>query len=160
MDSVNADSGLPMVSLVLGSGCWLGIALVVTILVRQYYFPKQFGSSLADCFSGGHIDTGGSQLIVDGKIKLVNKSPIEGFTETGLKLEDGSELAADVVVFATGYAISYWASRHPYDLTAVDWAIPVLICSIYATTPSPSRLSRSGGLTPMARFGVFGEISG
>ncbi|KAG6855463.1 hypothetical protein H0H87_002427, partial [Tephrocybe sp. NHM501043] len=51
---------------------------------------------------GYYLDTGASQLIADGKIKLKNGSLIESFTETGLKFEDGSELAADVVVFATG----------------------------------------------------------
>jgi len=48
------------------------------------------------------LDTGGSKLIGEGKIKLKNDSPLEGFTETGLKFEDGSELQADVVIFATG----------------------------------------------------------
>jgi len=42
-------------------------------------------------------------MIVDGKIKLKNDSQLERFTETGLKFEDGSELSADVVVFATGF---------------------------------------------------------
>ncbi|KAF5382247.1 hypothetical protein D9757_008944 [Collybiopsis confluens] len=52
---------------------------------------------------GGHyIDVGASQLIVDGKIKLKTGSAIERFTPTGLKFEDGTELEADVVVFATG----------------------------------------------------------
>ncbi|KAG6839710.1 hypothetical protein C0991_012404 [Blastosporella zonata] len=51
---------------------------------------------------GYYLDTGASQLIADGKIKLKNGSLIEKFTETGLKFEDGSELSADVVVFATG----------------------------------------------------------
>ena len=49
-----------------------------------------------------YLDTGGSKLIGEGKIKLKNDSLIEGFTETGLKFKDGSELQADVVVFATG----------------------------------------------------------
>lgn len=48
-------------------------------------------------------DVGGSQLIIDGKIKLKNDSQIAEFTETGLKFENGSELAADVVIFATGF---------------------------------------------------------
>ena len=48
------------------------------------------------------LDTGGSKLIGEGKIKLKNGSPLEGFTETGLKFKDGSELQADVVIFATG----------------------------------------------------------
>ena len=48
-------------------------------------------------------DTGGSQLIAEGKIKLKTDSQIESFTETGIKFENGTELTADVVVFATGY---------------------------------------------------------
>ncbi|KAJ7781013.1 hypothetical protein B0H16DRAFT_1299386 [Mycena metata] len=51
---------------------------------------------------GYYIDVGTSQLIVDGKIKLKNDSLIERFTPTGLRFENGSELPADVVVFATG----------------------------------------------------------
>ena len=45
---------------------------------------------------------GGSQYIIDGKIKLKNDSQIKEFTESGLKFENGSELPADVVIFCTG----------------------------------------------------------
>ena len=48
-----------------------------------------------------YLDSGGSELIAEGKIKLKNDTSLEGFTETGLKFGDGSELQADVVVFAT-----------------------------------------------------------
>jgi NAD(P)H-nitrite reductase large subunit len=41
-------------------------------------------------------------MIIDGKIKLKNDSLIKEFTPNGLKFEDGSEVAADVVLFATG----------------------------------------------------------
>ncbi|KAG6834009.1 hypothetical protein H0H93_012598, partial [Arthromyces matolae] len=51
---------------------------------------------------GYYLDVGASQLIADGKIKIKSGSPIETFTETGIKFEDGSEIPADVVVFATG----------------------------------------------------------
>lgn len=40
--------------------------------------------------------------MIDGKIKLKSNADLEGFTETGLKFSDGSELPADVVVFCTG----------------------------------------------------------
>ncbi|KAJ3901259.1 hypothetical protein F5879DRAFT_1011498 [Lentinula edodes] len=53
--------------------------------------------------SGYYLDTGASQLIIDGKIKLKNDSLLQSFTPTGLKFEDGSEISADVVVYATGY---------------------------------------------------------
>jgi hypothetical protein len=49
-------------------------------------------------------DVGACQMIVDGKIKLKNNTEIERFTPTGLKFKDGSELEADVVLFATGCA--------------------------------------------------------
>ena len=51
------------------------------------------------------IDVGASQLIADGKIKLKSGYDIECFTKTGVKLKDGTELPADVVVFATGYVL-------------------------------------------------------
>ncbi|KAJ7347250.1 hypothetical protein DFH08DRAFT_867664 [Mycena albidolilacea] len=61
-----------------------------------------FALSAWDRGGGYYIDVGASQLIIDGKIKLKNDSQIAEFTETGLKFENGSELPADVVVFATG----------------------------------------------------------
>lgn len=48
-------------------------------------------------------DVGTCQKIIDGKIKVKNDSQIERFTKTGLKFTNGSELDADVVLFATGY---------------------------------------------------------
>ncbi|KIM92256.1 hypothetical protein PILCRDRAFT_810309 [Piloderma croceum F 1598] len=49
------------------------------------------------------IDVGASQLIADGKIKLKSDSLIERFTKTSIKFQNGSELSADLVVFATGF---------------------------------------------------------
>ncbi|KAJ7904759.1 hypothetical protein B0H14DRAFT_2664275 [Mycena olivaceomarginata] len=65
---------------------------------------KDAGFSLAvwERAGGYYLDVGTSQLIVDGKIKLKNDSLIARFTPTGLEFENGSELPADVVVFATG----------------------------------------------------------
>ena len=54
-----------------------------------------------------HLDVGGSQYIIDGRIKLKNDSQIQGFTPTGLKFEDGSEVDADVVVFCTGFVCRF-----------------------------------------------------
>ena len=53
---------------------------------------------------GYYIDVGASQLIIDGKIKVV-QSPegIQGFDEHNLILGDGRKLTADIVVLATGY---------------------------------------------------------
>ncbi|CCL99946.1 uncharacterized protein FIBRA_01971 [Fibroporia radiculosa] len=52
---------------------------------------------------GYYLDVGACQKIIDGEIKLKNDSQIERFTKTGLRFTNGSELDADVVLFATGF---------------------------------------------------------
>ncbi|KAH8092246.1 hypothetical protein BXZ70DRAFT_466132 [Cristinia sonorae] len=52
---------------------------------------------------GYYIDMGACQKIIDGKIKIKNGTKVERFTPTGLVFEDGEEVQADVVLFATGY---------------------------------------------------------
>jgi len=52
--------------------------------------------------SGYYIDIGASQLIIDGKIKL-QAGQVEEITEKSIKLDDGREVPADVIVYATGY---------------------------------------------------------
>ncbi|MEL7150641.1 MAG: NAD(P)/FAD-dependent oxidoreductase, partial [Pseudomonadota bacterium] len=61
--------------------------------------------------SGYYIDVGASELVADGKIKLAHGQVAE-VTPDGLKLEDGTELDADVIVFATGYSsMNGWAEQ-------------------------------------------------
>ncbi|KMW57054.1 Flavin-containing monooxygenase [Candidatus Rhodobacter oscarellae] len=61
--------------------------------------------------SGYYIDVGASELICDGEVKLAHGQASE-VTPTGLKLEDGTELPADVIVFATGYgSMNGWAAQ-------------------------------------------------
>ncbi|KAJ3559302.1 hypothetical protein NM688_g425 [Phlebia brevispora] len=52
---------------------------------------------------GYYLDVGACQKIIDGKIKIKNDAQIERFTKTGLKFDNGSEVDADVVMFATGF---------------------------------------------------------
>ncbi|MEQ3553271.1 NAD(P)/FAD-dependent oxidoreductase [Pseudonocardia nematodicida] len=52
--------------------------------------------------SGYYIDVGAAELVADGKVKLA-KGQVSEFTEKGVRLSDGTELEADLVVFATGY---------------------------------------------------------
>jgi putative flavoprotein involved in K+ transport len=61
--------------------------------------------------SGYYIDVGASQLIIDGKIKLKSGVEIEEITETGVCFVDGTELPADLIVYATGYgSMNGWAA--------------------------------------------------
>ncbi|PVH75490.1 dimethylaniline monooxygenase (N-oxide forming) [Cadophora sp. DSE1049] len=52
---------------------------------------------------GYYIDVGASQLIIDGKIKIKQGQEIAEVLPNGLKFADGCELAADEIIFATGY---------------------------------------------------------
>jgi len=52
--------------------------------------------------SGYYIDVGASQLIIDGRVKVARGQVVE-LTEDAVVLEDGTELPADLVIYATGY---------------------------------------------------------
>lgn len=52
--------------------------------------------------SGYYIDVGASDLVADGSIKLA-RGQVTRLTRTAVVLDDGRELDADLVVYATGY---------------------------------------------------------
>jgi len=60
--------------------------------------------------TGYYYNAGASQLIIDGTIKLLHGT-VTGFTKTGITLDNGSTIEADVVVFATGYEPPTAAAR-------------------------------------------------
>ena len=61
--------------------------------------------------SGYYIDVGASDMIVDGRIKLKSGVAVKGMTDNSIQFDDGSELAADVIVMATGYSsMNGWAA--------------------------------------------------
>ncbi|GLY40252.1 FAD-dependent oxidoreductase [Amycolatopsis sp. NBRC 101858] len=60
--------------------------------------------------SGYYIDVGAADLVADGDVKLAHGQVVE-LTENSVKLEDGTELEADLVVYATGYgSMNGWAA--------------------------------------------------
>jgi putative flavoprotein involved in K+ transport len=60
--------------------------------------------------SGYYIDVGASELVANGDVKLVNGS-VDHLTEDAVVMEDGTELPADLVVYATGYgSMNGWAA--------------------------------------------------
>ncbi|RNI21359.1 flavin-containing monooxygenase [Flexivirga caeni] len=52
--------------------------------------------------SGYYIDVGAAELVCDGKVQLAHGN-VDHLTESSVVLEDGTELPADLVVYATGY---------------------------------------------------------
>jgi putative flavoprotein involved in K+ transport len=62
--------------------------------------------------SGYYIDVGASELVADGRIKLKSGVGVERITETSVVLSDGTELPADLIVYATGYgSMNGWAAK-------------------------------------------------
>lgn len=60
--------------------------------------------------SGYYIDVGACELVADGTIKLEH-GQVDHLTEHSVVLADGTELPADVVVYATGYgSMNGWAA--------------------------------------------------
>ena len=62
--------------------------------------------------SGYYIDVGGSDLIINGEIKLEIHAEVQEFKENSIILSNGKEIDADLVVFATGYgSMNGWAAK-------------------------------------------------
>ncbi|MEP6840196.1 MAG: NAD(P)/FAD-dependent oxidoreductase [Bradyrhizobium sp.] len=52
---------------------------------------------------GYYFNVGASELIADGKIKLVQAADIAGYEADGIKFNDGTMLRCELLVLATGY---------------------------------------------------------
>ena len=60
--------------------------------------------------SGYYIDVGAADLVANGDVKLAH-GQVDHLTEDAVVLEDGTELPADLVVYATGYgSMNGWAA--------------------------------------------------
>ncbi len=62
--------------------------------------------------SGYYIDVGAAAMVADGRIALKSGVGVERLTSNALVLSDGSELAADVIIYATGFgSMEQWVKR-------------------------------------------------
>ena len=62
--------------------------------------------------SGYYIDVGASGLVADGSIKLRSGVSIERINPKSVTLTDGSELPADLLIYATGYgSMNGWVAQ-------------------------------------------------
>eukprot|EP00250_Pteridium_aquilinum_P019220 c24350_g2_i1 orf=474-2264(-) len=62
--------------------------------------------------SGYYIDVGATKLVIEGEVKVKSGVEVKGMRERSVEMSDGSEVEADLVVYATGYAnMNEWAAR-------------------------------------------------
>jgi len=78
--------------------------------------------------SGYYFDVGASELISEGKIKLKSGLSFSRIKENSIVLTDGSEMAADLIVYATGYSnmstwISHLISEEVANLVGPCWGL-------------------------------------
>ena len=100
--------------------------------LRKAGFMLDFGEDGSGAFimylrrgSGYYIDVGASELVADGKIKLKTTTGVKEITGDAVILNDGSELPADLIVYATGYGnMIGWVE----DLISREVADKVGIC--------------------------------
>ena len=77
--------------------------------------------------SGYYIDVGAAELVASGDVKLA-KGDVDHLTQTSVVLSDGTELPADLVVYATGYgSMNGWAadliSQEVADTVGKVWGL-------------------------------------
>ncbi|TFK78613.1 dimethylaniline monooxygenase (N-oxide-forming) [Polyporus arcularius HHB13444] len=89
--------------------------------------PEGQGAYLLYYEKGGGfwLDKGGSELIGNGSVKVKSGVSVQRFTENGLVLTDGTELSADLVVFATGYATIRESNAELFDENVLKRIGPV-----------------------------------
>ncbi len=80
---------------------------------RLYFGPEDTGWQIMYQNRGGgyYFDAGCSQMIVDGRIGLIQYADIERFGPDGAIMKDGTVKQADLIVLATGYEGQAAAAR-------------------------------------------------
>lgn len=100
--------------------------------LKEAGFLLDFGEDNSGLFmkylrrgSGYYINVGGSDLIIDGSIKLKSGVELKEIKPGGVVFTDGDEQPFDLIVFATGYnSMNGWAA----DLISLDVAQRVGKC--------------------------------
>jgi putative flavoprotein involved in K+ transport len=103
--------------------------------LEQAGFLLDFGDDGSGLFmkylrrgSGYYINVGASELIANGSIKLKSGVDVKRLDKHSVMLSDGTELPADLVVYATGYgSMNGWAadliSREVADKVGKVWGL-------------------------------------
>jgi len=116
--------------------------------------PDETGLALKSIRQGGgfYINVGASELICDGDIKLKSGVGVEAIAPSAVVLTDGTELAADVIVYATGYRsmnefVADIVGRDVADRVGLVWGVG----SATAKDPGPWEGELRNMWTPTAQ---------
>jgi cation diffusion facilitator CzcD-associated flavoprotein CzcO len=126
--------------------------------------PDETGFQMKYLRRGGgyYFNVGCSDLIVEGKIKLLHHHDIERVVPQGLMMKDGSVKEADVIVAATGYKNQQDVVRHFMGDEIADRIGPVWgfdeggeLRNMWCRTPQPGLWFVGGGLPHVRIYSRF-----
>ncbi len=111
---------------------------------------------------GYYFDAGCSQMIVDGRVGMIQFSDIEKFCTEGARLKDGTVRPADLIVLATGYEGQKEAARRVLGDAIAERAGPVWgfdaegeLAGMWRPTGQPGLWFLAGGL---AQCRIFSKV--
>jgi len=111
---------------------------------------------------GYYFNVGCSDLIVDGKVGLIQYDTIDRFVESGLRLKDGSVLPAELVVTATGFANQQEVVRASLGSAVADrvgqvWGLDDggELRNMWRPTPQPGLWFTAGSLAQCRIYSKF-----
>jgi cation diffusion facilitator CzcD-associated flavoprotein CzcO len=126
--------------------------------------PDETGFQMKYLRRGGgyYFNVGASDLIVEGKIKLLQYGEIDKIVPEGLKLKDGSIQGVDLIVAATGYKNQQDVVRHFLGDEIADRIGPVWgfdeggeLRNMWCRTPQPGLWFVGGGLPHVRIYSKF-----
>ncbi len=112
--------------------------------------------------SGYYLNVGGSELIIEGKVKLKVSSGIARVTEDSVVFDDGSTLRTDVIALATGYQPLQEAVRALLGDAVADRVGPIWgigddneLQAMYARTAQPGFHVIGGGFAGARAYSAY-----
>jgi cation diffusion facilitator CzcD-associated flavoprotein CzcO len=105
-------------------------------------------------YGGFYIDVGASEMIIDGQIKVRSAVGVDHLTEREVVLTDGTTLAADMLVLATGFEPMHADIRRIFGPEVADRVGPIWGLSerdgelrgVWRVSEQPNFLVMGGGL--------------
>ena len=131
---------------------------------RLHFGDDETGFQMMYLRRGGgyYFNVGCSDLIVSGKIKLLQYADIETFVAEGARLRDGRLVPADLLVLATGYKNQQDAVRAYLGDVVADRIGPVWgfddggeLCNMWRRTAQPGLWFTAGSLAQCRIFSRY-----
>jgi putative flavoprotein involved in K+ transport len=111
---------------------------------------------------GYYFNVGASNMIVDGRIDLIQYADVDSFVPEGVRMRDGKVVAADLLILATGYLMQQEVARRLLGDEIADRVGPVWgldtngeLANMWKRTPQKGLWFHAGSLPQCRIFSRF-----